>query len=208
MVVSETLINEGATTLNLESSSYPGASEYDTTTGKAWFFDGAYVDQVEPNLAAASSSPATLSPPDAAKFDLEISLMFVRPAFTSPSLGVYTYTASYYRGMFYNLSGSTYVQPRSVDFYNYLTSAWELGFHSMQTAVMRYYANRFSSGRKMYERRYGGLKFSDGSTTSHANIQPMKQIDIDDGIDTVTFYATEVGKDFENDTTRVLWAEA
>jgi len=209
MVVNETLSNASAETVDIAGTGEQGGTiEYDQTSGQAWFLDGKENEAKEAVVATISSAYPVTDPPPLATFDLEVVLELVRPPYWTSAYGVYVITAAAYRGIVYLISGSGIcVNYRFIDFYDYQSESWQTGYRSMQSVVMLYYSRRFSAGRKVYERKYNGMKFSDGSTTSHANLKPMKLIDIDDGIASQTYYATEVHKNFSGNSSTVLWAQ-
>lgn len=185
-----------------------GAANYrDQTTGEAFSIRDAEVSAASPQGPSGAftyefvTNPAPLH----AEFDFEVSLQFIRSyATTDDIVGLCDY-----RTLWSEKSGTPgdYIYMDTTKFWDYLTGAWSAAEESMETAVMKYYNRRFTSGRKLYERTYGSLKFTESGVTSHMIIRPFKRIEINDLITTVTYYATEIRKDFESNTTTVLWIQ-
>ena len=182
----------------------PTIIHLDPTYGYAWFVNGKenVCVPVWDGVGEVASSYVTEPPPNA-EFDLDFAAEFTVGQFDTPPLGgVYGY-----RALRYDNGDGTASYCALAGFYDYAAGAWNDQQVCLQNALMLYYARRFTSGRKMYERKYGSLKWSDGSTTSHIHLKPMKRIEINDQITTDNYYATEVRKDFESNTSTVLWIE-
>jgi hypothetical protein len=138
------------------------------------------------------------------EFDMDFSPEFILDPFNTTGFLFYRYRSLHYD----NGAGGT-LPIQLVGFYDYQADAWRDLYDHIQTALVLYYSRRFTEGRKMYERTYSGLKFTESGVASHLNIKPMKRIEINDLISTDpdTYYATEIRKDFENDEVTVLWIQ-
>ncbi len=141
-------------------------------------------------------------PPPGAEFDIdfltEFQIDFVPAA---PGFSIYQY-----RSLFYN-DGGTMKTCLFAQFYDWQAGDWAANWDSIQAALMLYYSRRFGPGQKAFERGYGSMKFTDGAVTSHRSLKPMKRTSISDLITTDIYYATEVTKDFESNSSQVLWLQ-
>lgn len=182
-----------------------GLTTHDQTTGQSWSIDGATYECPTPLLSSFSADYPVVDAPLHITFDLDIATLFT----IGPWLSGIIVGESYHRMLWYEITPpptlAVDIAPY-VEYYNWTTAAW-VRLSSYPAALMQYYNNRFTTGRRMYERSYGSLKFTESGSTSHANLKPMKRIDIDDTTGATTFYATEIRKDFETNTSTVLWIE-
>jgi len=181
--------------------------EFDLTIGYAWYSGGKENSCTPIPINALIPVPPSVTEPNPhIEFDLDFSAQFSLQHFNPPPFGLEGSTYIY-RRLAYTIGAGVPLPCILVGFYDYAAGAWNDQQVCLQNALMLYYARRFTSGRKMYERKYGSLKWSDGSTTSHIHLKPMKRIEINDQITTDNYYATEVRKDFESNTSTVLWIE-
>lgn len=187
-----------------------GSGVRDQTTGLAFSISGAENEAASPIEYATflTTEYQVNEPPKHAKFDLDVSLLFVIPYTADDGLGTIIVGLSDYRALWIETAtAGEYTYCVSVEFYDYQAATW-VSETSMQNAVMKYYNRRFTSGRKQFEREYGSLKFTESGTTSHYILKPMKPITIDDQISEETYYATEIRKDFMRNRARVTWVQA
>ena len=187
-------------------SPVPPTVKYDQTTGQSWYMDGASYLSPAPGVTAIDADFEKKDPPLHAEFDLDVSTQFTLNSWYL-SGGNETPTDFYYRGVHYDSGGGATICLHAA-YWDYAadTPGW-VQLQSYPAVLASYYARRFSSGRKQYERTYASLKFTEGGTTTHLNMKPMKRIQIDDVAASDTFYATEIRKDFETNTTTVLWIQ-
>jgi len=185
----------------IEYQTGPSVYAGDPTMNYAWQHAGAE------SLVAPDASYAytyTVSP-KYAEFDIDLDAEFIVndvPG-SSGSIGYYYK----YRNLYRHDGAGGVTQLETAGFYDYIAGAWVDGEYTIQNALVKYYTRRFRSGRKTFTRKYGSLRFDDGSTTSHANIKPMAEITIDDGIVSETYYASEVRKDFTRNEVTVTWIQ-
>lgn len=180
---------------------YASGSKTDGTTGASWSNNYGAYQLHSGQLQYVSDVKFSIKPNPSEKFDLSVVLPFV---LGSQSPFYQPYAA--YRFLWFIAAG-TATPFTKLNWYNRGTDGWVEEDTSLQNAVLYYYTNRFSPGRKCFERQYGSLKWTDGGTTTQANLKPMKRIAINDMLGTSTYYATEVRKDFQNNTSTVLWIE-
>lgn len=102
-----------------------------------------------------------------------------------------------------------------IKYYDYDAGDWVTLTHDAVNnlwckVLASYMYKRFSKGRWQYERAYGNLLATNtvGTPVERIeNIKIMSRIDINDGVSTKTYYATEVRKDIMNNTATVVWVE-
>jgi len=84
----------------------------------------------------------------------------------------------------------------SVRYYNY-DAGFDYDANDLMIGMVNYIKNRFTESRRVYERRYSGIQ----------NVNIFSRTSINDGSGAVTFYATEVLKDLDNDETSIIWIQ-
>lgn len=180
---------------------------YDMQTTSAWSIGGA--EQAwTPAYTMVDQNPPINEPPKWTEFNLQIGLQFVSGCWTYNGFPNLFFWDNWYRNPIRKSGTDGYLVLGGVEFmrfWDYAAGAWAQG-NDIATALMAYFNRRFSAGRKMFERSYGSLKFTDG-TTSHVNLKPMKRIQINDQLATENYYATEVRKDFKGNKSTVLWIQ-
>jgi hypothetical protein len=94
-------------------------------------------------------------------------------------------------------------------YYNYPTQEWieESDAKTMQAALVCYLWNRMTPSRRMIERRYDGLKATEGEITSHTVVRAGMRMSIEDGLDERIFYANEIRKNVFRDELLIQWLE-
>lgn len=173
-----------------------GGARYDYTVGNAYAIDGAEVVAQAPSVTSLGDTFPVNTAPNFAKFDLDVNAQFIlRTTYGGGSL-----TDNLHRAV--RLSG--YVA--TARFWDYKAGAWVTDTNYVNV-LMKYYNRRFSPGRKMYQRKYGSMKFTLSGVTSQANLKPMVRIQINDFIATQNYYATEVVKDFQGGSSTVTWVQ-
>ena len=73
-------------------------------------------------------------------------------------------------------------------------------------AVCEYYFYRFTDGRTQFTRTYDSLKGT-LTYTSQRYMQTSVGTQINDGVSTRNYYASEVRKDAQNDKISIVWVE-
>jgi hypothetical protein len=148
------------------------------------------------------------TPPPLAKFDVDVLVDFV---VTYPS------TSGFY-GLYLNISGAWDLDSANyVRFWDYATGVGAYvnietdGDDNLAIALCQYLFNRLSPSRFQYTREYGGIKASDGATTSQRNLQTLRGHQISDIINGASvvgnYYATEVHKDIMTNTAQIIWTK-
>lgn len=186
------------------ANEFISAGTYDQTTGAAWALGGAEFIFQTAERASVDTYIEPVEPPPNSEFDLDIVSLFLISTWWDAGPGTPTQTDFYYRSLFYD-SGIANALILECAFYDWIAGAWSSNQTLFQAALALYFNRRFSPDRKLFERLYGSLKFTDSGVTSHRCLKPMKRIQINDQIATEAYYATEIEKRFESNTSKVLW---
>jgi hypothetical protein len=166
----------------------------DKVTNTEWVANGRFVSAAPPN-----------DPPNDVNFDLDLTLQVILDDRNVSIGAVY----NDYRFLFFLDVGEN--EATSMDqmkYYDYTTADWSTTTPILlQDALCHYFYARFTQGRKMFTRTYASMQATESGTTSHNVLKPLKRISIDDGFGAITYYATEVRKDFGKNTSTVLWIQ-
>lgn len=104
--------------------------------------------------------------------------------------------------------GRIYIGVDIYKWWDYLSGAYGTSTHViMSSAVAGYYYNLLAGSRRVYERDYDTLVGVLGAISSQYVVQLFEKTEIDDGVDTREFYASEIRKDPAKDLLSVRWIE-
>lgn len=178
----------------------------DRSLGAAWAINGHEFGYGSFSVAHSTDFLPIYEPPRYAQIDIDSDTLVNFPAYQQD---LANYGNEYYRGVYHSLGGSSYEKCLNVVVYDYQAKAFTPQYQHYGTALSAYYNRRFSKYRKTIKRVYGSLKFTDSvaATTTHQNLKPMRITQINDGLATLNYYATEVIKDFMNNRSAVTWAQ-